>query len=41
MKQDKAWILIPMLVYTKYSNGNIELYFGWLRKAFSIKFKNI
>jgi hypothetical protein len=44
MQQDKTWILIPMLLYTKYSNGNIEFCFGWLRKVlsikFSIKFKN-
>jgi hypothetical protein len=38
MQQDKTWILIPMLLYTKYSNGNIEFCFGWLRKVLSIKF---
>ncbi len=38
MKEDKAWLILPLLAYTKCSNGNKEISFGWLRKTFFIKF---
>ena len=38
MKQDKTWLLLPMIAYTKYQNGNKEFSFGWLSKIFWIKF---
>jgi len=38
MKQDKAWLILPMLAYTKYSNGVNEISFGWLTKTWWIQF---
>ena len=38
MKEDKTWLLLPMLAYSKYSDGTKEFYFGWLTKTFFINF---
>lgn len=39
MKQrTKTWLLLPMLAYSKFSDGTREFSFGWLRKTFWIKF---
>ena len=38
MKKDKAWMILPMLAYTKYINGDREITIGWLRKCYWIKF---
>lgn len=38
MEQDKTWLLLPMLAYSKYSDGSREVSFGWLNQTFFIKF---
>jgi hypothetical protein len=38
MREDRAWLLLPLLAYTKYSNGTREISFGWLTKTWWIKF---
>lgn len=38
MKRDKTWLLLPMLAYSKYSDGTWEISFGWIRRTFFIKF---
>ena len=40
MKQDKTWLLLPMLAYSKYSDGAREFAFGWLNQTFFIKYQN-
>ena len=38
MKEDKSWLILPMLAYTKYGNGTHEISFGWLTRTWWIKF---
>jgi hypothetical protein len=37
-KEDKAWLILPMLAYTKHADGTHEISFGWLTRTWWIKF---
>jgi hypothetical protein len=39
MKEDKTWLIFPMVAYTKYANGSSEFFLGWLRKTWTFKLK--
>lgn len=36
-KEDKTWLLFPMLAFSKYGDGSNEISFGWLSYIYSIK----
>lgn len=38
MEQEKSWLILPMLAYTRHANGDKELFIGWFTKTYSIKF---
>ena len=38
MRKDKSWLILPMLAFSVYTDGTKEVSFGWLTKAFWIKF---
>jgi hypothetical protein len=37
VKENKTWLIFPMLAYTKYDDGSSEFFLGWLRKTWTIK----
>ena len=37
MKNDKSWIIIPMLTVTVYADGTKEIIFGWFTSVFYIR----
>ncbi len=37
MKENKTWLIFPMLAYTKYDDGSSEFFLGWLRRTWTIK----
>ena len=37
MKQDKTWLIFPMLAYSKCSDGTNEISFGWLNRTYWFK----
>jgi hypothetical protein len=39
MKQGKAWLILPILAYTIYENGDKEITIGWLTRTYSVRFK--
>jgi len=38
-KKDCAWLILPLIAFTTYSNGTKEITFGWLTKTISFLFK--
>ena len=37
MKEDKTWLIFPMLTYTKRLDGTNEIAFGWLNRTYWVK----
>ena len=37
MKENKTWLIFPMLAYTNFDDGSSEFFLGWLRKTWTIK----
>ena len=37
MKENKTWLIFPMLAYSKYADGKREITFGWLNKTYWLK----
>lgn len=38
MKEDKTWLILPMIAFSKNADGTREISFGWLAKTYWIKF---
>jgi hypothetical protein len=38
MNDNKTWIILPVLIFTKYKNGKKEVIIGWLNKTYSITY---
>jgi hypothetical protein len=38
MRKDKTWLILPMLAFSANADGTKEVSFGWLTKAYWIKF---
>jgi hypothetical protein len=36
MKENKTWLILPMLAFSKLSNGRIQIDLGWIKYIFSI-----
>jgi hypothetical protein len=36
--KDKAWLILPLFAYLKYSNGKKSIQIGWLTKTFHLNF---
>lgn len=38
--KDRSWLILPILCYTIFHNGNVSIDIGWLNKIYTINFKN-
>jgi len=36
--EDKSWLILPMLAFSKNSDGSKEIIFGWLNCTITFKF---
>jgi hypothetical protein len=36
MKENKTWLILPMIAFTKLSNGKIQIDFGWITYIFTL-----
>jgi hypothetical protein len=36
MKKNKAWLILPMIAFSKLSNGKIQIDFGWITYIFTL-----
>lgn len=36
-KKDKSWLILPLLIFSKYGNGSFEIAIGWLTNTYYIK----
>jgi hypothetical protein len=36
MKKNKTWLILPMIAFTKLSNGKIQIDFGWITYIFTL-----
>jgi hypothetical protein len=36
MKETKTWLILPMIAFSKLSNGRIQIDLGWITYIFSI-----
>jgi hypothetical protein len=36
MKETKTWLILPMIAFSKLSNGKIQIDFGWITYIFTL-----
>ena len=36
MKENKTWLILPMIAFSKLANGKIQIDFGWITYIFTL-----